>query len=310
VSVSELHFEDAHVDADPSNPLDGDGGKGESVVAAAADPLPVAHATVIANGSNGWHSVEPTAVVDATKAPVSAKQKQLGGVRRLSNPSHGPSLRPLITVSLEHISLEVVKRRALTWSSVTGACSSDDGAAATKLRILNNINAVVEPGKLVVMMGSSGAGKSTLLDLLSHRSTLLDNVKGSVLFNGAPLEKHVWESVVGCVQQADHLLPFLSVAETLRFAACLRLPPSTTPSEREARVTAVISELGLQLCRHTLVGSADVKGISGGEMRRLSIGVQMLTDPSVLLLDEPSQSFDIHLSAHICQPIPPCRGFF
>ncbi len=128
--------------------------------------------------------------------------------------------------------------------------------------------------------------------MLSHRSTLLDDLEGRVLFNGTELSKDVWQSVVGYVLQADHLLPFLSVEETLRFAAALRLPPTSTKEEREARVAAVIAELGLQLCRHTLVGSRDVKGISGGEMRRLSIGVQMLTDPSVLLLDEPTSGLD------------------
>lgn len=88
--------------------------------------------------------------------------------------------------------------------------------------------------------------------------------------------------------QSDHLLPFLTVEETLRFAAHLRLPPETSQAERESRVADVIAELGLQLCKHTLVRSKAVKGISGGEARRLSIGIQMLTDPSVLLLDEPT----------------------
>ena len=70
------------------------------------------------------------------------------------------------------------------------------------------------------------------------------------------------------MMQSDHLLPFLTVEETLRFAAHLRLPPETSRAERESRVADVIAELGLQLCKHTLVGSKEVKGISGGEKRR------------------------------------------
>jgi ABC-type multidrug transport system ATPase subunit len=83
--------------------------------------------------------------------------------------------------------------------------------------------------------------------------------------------------------QADHLLPCLSVRETLEYAARLRLPASMPDDERLTRVQTVIGELGLSECADTLIG-----GTSGGQKRRTTIGVQLLTDPNVLLLDEVS----------------------
>jgi ABC-type multidrug transport system ATPase subunit len=78
--------------------------------------------------------------------------------------------------------------------------------------------------------------------------------------------------------------PSLTVRETLRFSAMLHLPRGMEDGQKHARVEAVLQQLGLRGCADTLVGGEEVKGISGGEKRRLSLGVQMLLDPSVLLL--------------------------
>ncbi len=86
--------------------------------------------------------------------------------------------------------------------------------------------------------------------------------------------------------QADHLLPSLTVHETLEYAAALRLPPDLPRASKLARVHSVIEELGLRDCQHTIIGGERKSGISGGEKRRVSIAIQLLTDPSVLLLDE------------------------
>lgn len=93
------------------------------------------------------------------------------------------------------------------------------------------------------------------------------------------------------MQQFDFHLPSLTVRETLDFNAAIRLPRTYTKQQRKWRVDDVVDTLGLRLCADTRVGGEELKGVSGGEKRRLSIGVQMLADPSVCLLDEPTTGF-------------------
>jgi ABC-type multidrug transport system ATPase subunit len=93
-------------------------------------------------------------------------------------------------------------------------------------------------------------------------------------------------------QDDDALLPALTVRETLRFSAALRLPSFMTTAQKYQRAEEVLMKLGLKDCADNLIGSDLIKGISGGEKRRVSIAVQILTDPRVLLLDEPTSGLD------------------
>jgi ABC-type multidrug transport system ATPase subunit len=88
------------------------------------------------------------------------------------------------------------------------------------------------------------------------------------------------------------LLPSLTVRETLHFAAVVRLPTHMSREQKLARAEAVLAQLGLRHCADTLIGTDFTKGISGGERRRVSIGIQILTDPKILVLDEPSSGLD------------------
>lgn len=94
------------------------------------------------------------------------------------------------------------------------------------------------------------------------------------------------------VMQQDVLLPTLTVRETLQYSAELRLPSAFTAEERTQVVEEVILQLGLKECANTRIGDNDHKGCSGGEKRRVSIGVQLLANPSVLFLDEPTTGLD------------------
>ena len=164
-------------------------------------------------------------------------------------------------------------------------------------RVIRPLSTSFESGILNVIMGPSGSGKTSLLRSMARRlkNDFKTNYKcsGQMLLNGATPSDEVVRSVCAYVAQDDDaLLPSLTVRETLRFAAGLRLPSWMSKEEKDNRADAVMHQLSLKDCANTLIGSEFVKGISGGEKRRVSIGVQILTNPSVIFLDEPTSGLD------------------
>lgn len=171
------------------------------------------------------------------------------------------------------------------------------GKELPRKTILHPITATFEAGKLNIIMGPSGSGKTSLLNTMALRlhntTTTRYRPSGRIVFNGAEPSNPVIRSVCSYVcQDDDALLPSLTVRETLRFAAGLRLPGFMSSDEKDARAEAVLLKMGLKDCADNLVGNELVKGISGGEKRRVTIAVQILTDPRVLLLDEPTSGLD------------------
>lgn len=170
--------------------------------------------------------------------------------------------------------------------------------------ILNPVSATFEPGKINVVMGPSGSGKTTLLQCFAQRSnnnffsTYLPF--GNVTFNGAIPTASVIKSVTSYVTQDDDaLMPTLTVREILQFGAGLRLPSWMSKEEKLLRAEEIILKMGLKDCANNFIGHNLKKGISGGEKRRVSIALQLLTDPKVLLLDEPTSGLDVFTATSV-----------
>ncbi|GAB4845903.1 ABC transporter G member 26 [Ancistrocladus abbreviatus] len=172
---------------------------------------------------------------------------------------------------------------------VSKVASQQDTDQENYKHILKGITGSIGPGEILALMGPSGSGKTTLLKIIGGR--LQENVKGIITYNGVPYNPGV-KRRIGFVTQDDVLFPQLTVEETLVFAAYLRLPKSMSKKQKYDRVEIIINELGLERCRHTRIGGGLVKGISGGERKRTSIGYEILVDPSFLLLDEPTSGLD------------------
>lgn len=109
--------------------------------------------------------------------------------------------------------------------------------------------------------------------------------------------------MIGYVQQNDFHIPSLTVTETLIFHANLRLPTNLSINEKKNKVKKVIEMLGLKMCSTTYVGSEDVKGISGGEKRRLTLATCMLTDPTICLIDEVTTGLDTFTARHCVETL-------
>ncbi|KZV33085.1 ABC transporter G family member 25-like [Dorcoceras hygrometricum] len=147
------------------------------------------------------------------------------------------------------------------------------------------------PGRILAILGPSGSGKSTFLNAVAGRLHHGNGLTGTVVFNNRKLTKEVVKKT-GFVTQDDVLYPHLTVRETLVFCSLLRLPDSVPTNEKVSIAESVIDEMGLSKCVNTIIGNSFIRGISGGERKRVSIAHEMLVDPSLLILDEPTSGLD------------------
>ncbi|KAL8473543.1 hypothetical protein ACS0TY_030392 [Phlomoides rotata] len=168
-----------------------------------------------------------------------------------------------------------------------------DSRARTQARhVLKDVSLTAKPWEILAIVGPSGAGKSSLLEILAGKLT---PQSASIYVNQKPLDKARLKKLSGYVTQKDTLFPLLTVEETLMYSAKLRL--KLPEAELSVRVKSLMQELGLSHVAGGRVGDDRVRGISGGERRRVSIGLEVIHDPKVLILDEPTSGLD-STSAH------------
>lgn len=162
---------------------------------------------------------------------------------------------------------------------------------------LQNINISEEGGKLIGIMGASGSGKSTLLDILDGS---IKPTEGTVVLNGKNLheDEDGLSGVVGLVPQDDFLVEELSVYQNLYYAARLTFGNHTI-EETHDLVQNTLKSLGLAEIKDLLVGSTLDKTISGGQRKRLNIGLELLRKPSILFVDEPTSGLSSNDSINI-----------
>ena len=144
---------------------------------------------------------------------------------------------------------------------------------------------------MTALMGPSGSGKTTLLDLLAGRKTV-GTTSGEITYGGQKASKSFLRRFTGYVEQVDTLLPILTVEEMLRYTADLKRPMKEAATVKAMAVNELIKVLGLEVCRDVLIGNELSKGISGGQAKRVNIGIALITNPRVLFLDEPTSGLD------------------
>ncbi|XP_043086162.1 broad substrate specificity ATP-binding cassette transporter ABCG2-like [Puntigrus tetrazona] len=154
---------------------------------------------------------------------------------------------------------------------------------------LNLSSGVMKPG-LNAILGPTGGGKSSFLDVLAARKDPA-GLSGEVLIDGAPQPPN-FKCLSGYVVQDDVVMGTLTVRENLRFSAALRLPKSISQQEKDDRVQKLLNDLGLSKVADSRVGTELIRGVSGGERKRTSIGMELIFDPPVLFLDEPTTGLD------------------
>ncbi|KAF9677293.1 hypothetical protein SADUNF_Sadunf08G0092900 [Salix dunnii] len=201
----------------------------------------------------------------------------------------------ILTASLRPVTLKFADVAYTVSLSTKGNWLTSSEPKSTRT-VLNGVSGIVRPGELLAMLGPSGSGKSTLLTALAGR--LSGKISGAITYNDQPFSSSM-KRKIGFVTQDDVLYPHLTVLETLTYAALLRLPKKLTKEEKIEQAEWIMTELGLNRCRHSVVGGPLFRGISGGERKRVSIGHEMLVNPSLLLLDEPTSGLDSTTSQRI-----------
>ncbi|KAA8646438.1 hypothetical protein EYZ11_000293 [Aspergillus tanneri] len=173
-----------------------------------------------------------------------------------------------------------------TWKNLSYTVKTPSGDRV----LLDNIHGWVKPGMLGALMGSSGAGKTTLLDVLAQRKTE-GTIKGSIMVDGRPLPVS-FQRMAGYCEQLDVHEPYATVREALEFSALLRQPRTTPKEEKLQYVDTIINLLELHDLADTLIGSVG-SGLSVEQRKRVTIGVELVSKPSILIfLDEPTSGLD------------------
>ncbi|MEW2167438.1 FHA domain-containing protein [Streptomyces sp. NPDC007084] len=162
-------------------------------------------------------------------------------------------------------------------------------------QILKDVSFGVPEKSLIAVIGPSGSGKSTLLKALTGYRPAN---QGDVLYDNRNLYKQFAElrQRIGLVPQDDILHKELTVRKALKYAAKLRFPADTTGQEREARIDEVLRELKLDIHKEKKVTS-----LSGGQRKRVSVALELLTKPSLIFLDEPTSGLDPGMDRDVMQ---------
>ncbi|KAG9480411.1 broad substrate specificity ATP-binding cassette transporter ABCG2 isoform X2 [Eleutherodactylus coqui] len=214
-------------------------------------------------------------MADKDSRTVVQMEPVLNGLRKSDNPKK--SLQGA-TLSFHNVNYRVKIKTGLI------CCRK-----VVKRQILTDVNGIMRPG-LNAILGPTGSGKSSLLDVLAARKDP-HGLSGEMLIDGKPQPPN-FKCLSGYVVQDDVVMGTLTVRENLQFSAALRLPRSLKQKEKDERINQIIKELGLTKVANSKVGTELIRGVSGGERKRTNIGMELITDPGILFLDEPTTGLD------------------
>lgn len=190
-------------------------------------------------------------------------------------------------LTFHHTTYEV-KLKKMPWNRAVGRT------------VLDDVSGILRPG-LNAIMGPTGSGKSSLLDVLAGRKDPRF-LSGQVLVDGCPQPKN-FKCISGYVVQDDIVMGTLTVRENLNFSAALRMTVRCSRQERHRKVDELIEELGLMSVADSKIGTDLIRGVSGGERKRTNIGMELITDPPVLFLDEPTTGLDAFMAGQVMKTL-------
>ncbi|KAH7845345.1 hypothetical protein Vadar_000884 [Vaccinium darrowii] len=176
------------------------------------------------------------------------------------------------------------------------------GIQEDRLELLKGVSGSFRPGVLTALMGVSGAGKTTLMDTLAGRKTG-GYIEGRISISGYPKKQETFARVAGYCEQTDIHSPHVTVYESLKYSAWLRLPPEVDFATRKMFIDEIMDLVELTPLREALVGLPGVSGLSTEQRKRLTIAVELVANPSILFMDEPTSALDARAAAIVMRTV-------
>ncbi|XP_023290570.1 protein scarlet isoform X2 [Orussus abietinus] len=199
----------------------------------------------------------------------------------------------LMLGSTKQVASDSSKGVTLSWCDLS-VYATDRGNKICN-QLIKNVRGAVQPGDLTAILGGSGAGKTSLMEALAFRTSPGVIVHGDVYANGQSVGSPYMRHHSGFMQQEDIFIGTMTVLEHLTFMARMKLDRRTKSWEVRQRIDRLLREVGLSCRSNTRIGSGgDDKVLSGGEKKRLAFATELLTDPRILFLDEPTTGLDAH----------------
>ncbi|XP_051224355.1 ABC transporter G family member 48 [Lolium perenne] len=178
----------------------------------------------------------------------------------------------------------------------------EQGFGETRLQLLTDISGAFRPGVLTALVGVSGAGKTTLMDVLAGRKTS-GSVEGSITLSGYPKNQETFARVSGYCEQNDIHSPNVTVYESILYSAWLRLSSDVDEKTRKMFVEEVMTLVELDALRNAMVGLPGVDGLSTEQRKRLTIAVELVSNPSIIFMDEPTSGLDARAAAIVMRAV-------
>ncbi|KAF6142774.1 hypothetical protein GIB67_023256 [Kingdonia uniflora] len=176
------------------------------------------------------------------------------------------------------------------------------GVPEDRLQLLNDVTGSFRPGVLTALMGVSGAGKTTLMDVLAGRKTG-GYIEGDIRISGFPKVQETFARISGYCEQNDIHSPQVTIRESLIYSAFLRLPKEVSKEEKMIFVDEVIELVELDNLKDALVGLPGITGLSTEQRKRLTIAVELVSNPSIIFMDEPTSGLDARAAAIVMRAV-------
>eukprot|EP00928_Gymnodinium_smaydae_P037255 TRINITY_DN25895_c0_g1_i1.p1 TRINITY_DN25895_c0_g1~~TRINITY_DN25895_c0_g1_i1.p1 ORF type:complete len:816 (+),score=109.44 TRINITY_DN25895_c0_g1_i1:83-2449(+) len=227
-------------------------------------------------------------------------QGQLEKKSNVTTQSHSFAV-DLVRHFLPSFAVEKYQFRGMTTRAATVDIAFDNLGLelSSGTRILQSVTGNFRAGRMCAIMGPSGAGKTTFLNVLCGKATY-GKMCGSILINGERGQVSDIKSAVGFVPQDDIVHEDLTVREQIQFSAELRNPVGTCKRRIGRIVDDALHVMQIDHVQNRIVGGIEERGISGGQRKRVNIGLELVAQPSILFLDEPTSGLDASSSLTVC----------